>query len=115
RCNPSKLLLDPYAKATTGSVKFGPEVLGYDVEFPDEPSALDSAAHTMRSLVVDQRFNWTDTTRPRHAYADTIIYEVHVKGFTMAHPDVPASVRGTYAGLAHPAPIRHLVDLGVTA
>jgi glycogen operon protein len=115
RCNPHKLLLDPYAKATSGSVMFGPEVLGYAEQRPDEPSLLDSAGHTMRSLVVDSRFAWKDAPRPRYSYADTVIYEVHVKGFTMLHPDVPPALRGTYAGLAHPAAIRHLVDLGITA
>jgi isoamylase len=115
RCNPTKLLLDPYAKATSGSVTFGPEVLGHAQYDPDQPSSLDSAGHTMRSLVIDPSFTWRDIPRPNHSYADTTIYEVHVKGFTMAHPDVPPELRGTYAGLAHPAAIRHLVDLGVTA
>jgi glycogen operon protein len=115
RCNPSKLLVDPYAKATWGSVSFGPEVLGYTVNNPDQPSSLDSASHTMRSLVVDPNFAWRDIPRPKRAYADSVIYEVHVKGFTMAHPGVPPELRGTYAGLAHPAVIGHLVELDVTA
>ncbi len=115
RCNPDKLLLDPYAKAVSGSVTFGPEVLGYALDDPDQPSSLDSAGHTPRSLVVDPHFPWRDIPRPNRPYADTIIYEVHVKGFTMAHPGVPPVLRGTYAGLAHPAAIGHLVDLGVTA
>jgi glycogen operon protein len=115
RCNPNKLLLDPYAKATTGKVIFGPEVLGHAVDNPDQPSPLDSAAHTLRSLVVDPAYVWGDASRPHHSYADTVIYEVHVKGFTMAHPGVPPELRGTYAALGHPAAISHLVDLGVTA
>jgi glycogen operon protein len=115
RCNPRKLLLDPYAKATSGAVRFGPELLGFSVEEPDQPSELDSAGFVPRSLVVDPHYVWSDSPRPRHRYADTIFYEVHVKGFTMRHPDVPAELRGTYAGLAHPAAIKHLVDLGVTA
>ena len=115
RCNPAKLLLDPYARATTGPVHFGPEVLGHDVDDPTRPSDLDSAAHVPRSLVVDPAFDWDDGGRPSRRYADTVIYEVHVKGFTMAHPDVPAELRGTYAGLGHEAAIAHLVDLGVTA
>jgi glycogen operon protein len=115
RCNPAKLLLDPYAKATTGLVRFGPEVLGYAIDRPDQPSALDSASHTPRSLVVDPSYHWRDVPRPDHSYADSVIYEVHVKGFTMAHPDVPPELRGTYAGMAHPAAISHLVNLGVTA
>jgi glycogen operon protein len=68
-----------------------------------------------RSLVVDQKFRWTGGSPLRRRYSDTIIYEMHVKGFTMRHPDVPATLRGTYAGLAHPSAIAYLVDLGVTA
>jgi isoamylase len=115
RCNPAKLLLDPYARAYSGTVAFGPEVLGHAAGDPDAPSTLDSAAHMPRSLVVDDAFNWSDGTQPRHPYADTVIYEVHVKGFTMRHPGVPPGLRGTYAGLGHEAAITHLLDLGVTA
>ena len=115
RCNPAKLLLDPYARAISGEVAFGPEVLGYAVDNPGAPSALDSAGHVPRSLVVDGKFAWTDGSPLRRRYSDTIIYEVHVKGFTMRHPGVPAQLRGTYAGLGHEAAIAHLVDLGVTA
>jgi len=104
RCNPNKLLLDPYAKATAGSVRNGIEILGYDVIAPDRPSSIDSAAFVPRSLVVDPDYTWRDTARPRYPFSDTVIYEVHVKGFTMAHPDIPADIRGTYAGLAHPSP-----------
>ena len=114
RFNPAKLLLDPYARAIEGQVRFGPEVLGYDAEDPDRPSPLDSAAHMPRSLVVDPTFAWRDAPRPQHAYADTVLYEVHVKGFTAAHPAVPEPLRGTYAGLAHPAALAHLQTLGVT-
>jgi glycogen operon protein len=112
RCNPAKLLLDPYARAIDGDVHFGPEVLGYAPADPDAPSPLDSAGHLPRSLVVDTAHPWAD--RPHHAYADTIIYELHVKGFTAAHPGVPEQLRGTYAGLAHDAALAHLVGLGVT-
>jgi isoamylase len=115
RCNPAKLLLDPYARAISGQVAFGPEVFGYAVNEPDQPSALDSAGHVPRGLVVDEAFDWTDGDPARRRYSDTIIYEVHVKGFTMRHPGVPAGLRGSYAGLAHEAAISHLVDLGVTA
>ncbi|MGH2815468.1 MAG: alpha-amylase family glycosyl hydrolase, partial [Actinomycetota bacterium] len=115
RCNPAKLLLDPYAQATSGTVRFGPEVLGHDSADPDRASQLDSAGHVPRSLVVDPAFDWPGGDRPRHRYADTVVYEVHVKGFTMAHPGVPAALRGTYAGLGHDAAVAHLVDLGVTA
>ncbi len=115
RFNPAKLLLDPYARAFSGNVAFGPEVLDYDAARPDTPSTLDSAAYTPRSLVADEKFRWTDGLPMRRQYADTIIYEVHVKGFTMRHPGVPPKLRGTYAGLAHEAALAHLTDLGVTA
>ena len=115
RCNPAKLLLDPYALATTGEVRFGPEVLGHVPDDPDTPSTLDSAAHVPRSLVVDPAFEWTTEPLAFRRYADTVIYEVHVKGFTAAHPGVPPELRGTYAGLGHQAAIAHLLDLGVTA
>ena len=115
RCNPAKLLLDPYARAVHGTVTFGPEVLGYAAGDPDTASTLDSAAHVPRSLVVDETHRWSDPAAPWHRYADTVIYEVHVKGFTMRHPGVPPELRGTYAGLGHEAAIAHLLDLGVSA
>jgi isoamylase len=114
RCNPAKLLLDPYARAVSGTVSFGPEVLGHDPADPDAPSTLDSAAHVQRSLVVDSAFQWHDDQRPRYRYADSVLYEVHVRGFTMRHPGIPPELRGTYAGLGHEAAIGHLVSLGVT-
>src|ERR1700758_3577039 len=114
RCNPAKLLLDPYARAISGTVSFGPEVYGHDVNDPDAPSTLDSSARVPRSMVVDSAFNWQDGNRPWYRYADTVIYEVHVKGFTMRPPDTPPELRGTYAGLGHQAAIAHLLDLGVT-
>jgi len=115
RCNPAKLLLDPYARAISGDVRFGPEVLDYAVGDPDVPSSLDSADHVPRSIVVDPEFDWEGDVLPQTNYADTIFYEAHVKGLTQLHPDVPAELRGTYAALGHPAAIAHLVDLGVTA
>ncbi|HEX3305007.1 MAG TPA: glycogen debranching protein GlgX, partial [Streptosporangiaceae bacterium] len=116
RCNPAKLLLDPYARAFNGDVTFGPEVLGYSAGDPDAPSDADSAASVPRSLVVaGEPFPWRDSARTSHSYADTVIYEVHVKGFTMRHPAVPPELRGTYAGLGHEAAIAHLTSLGVTA
>ena len=115
RCNPAKLLLDPYARAYTGAVTFGPEVLGYSASDPDSPSTTDSAASVPRCLVVTgEPFPWRDNAQWRHSYADTVVYEVHVKGFTMRHPGVPPDLRGTYAGLGHDAAIAHLLDLGVT-
>jgi isoamylase len=114
RYNPQKLLLDPYARAITGEVAFGPEVFGYDVADQNAPSTLDSAGHVPRSLVVAGSPDTGRAPRPLRSLADTVIYEIHVKGFTATHPDVPAELRGTYAGLAHEAAIGHLVDLGVT-
>jgi isoamylase len=116
RCHPAKLLLDPYTRAVSGTVRFGPEVLGGPAGDQDEPNEADSAPFVPRSVVVaDEPFQWRDDVRPRHGYADTIIYEAHVKGFTMRHPDVPPELRGTYAGLRHEAAIAHLKALGVTA
>ena len=116
RCHPARLLLDPYARAVSGTVTFGPEVLGYSEAGQDVPNEADSAPCVPRSIVVaDEPFAWHDGARRAHTYADTIIYEVHVKGFTMRHPGVPPELRGTYAGLGHPAAVAHLRDLGVTA
>ena len=116
RCNPAKLLLDPYARAFSGTTTFGPEVFGYSARDPDAPSAADSAASVPRSLVLaDEAFGWQDDARPRYPLSDTIIYELHVKGFTMRHPQIPPELRGTYAGLGHEAAVAHLTDLGVTA
>jgi isoamylase len=113
RCNPAKLLLDPYARAIDGDVRFGPEVAGYAPHDADAPSALDSAGHMPRSLVMDTAREWG--ARPQYPYADMIIYEVHVKGFTTRHPGVPEPLRGTYAGLGHEAALAHLIGLGVTS
>jgi glycogen operon protein len=115
RCNPAKLLLDPYARATSGAFRYGAEVLGYSAGNPDLPSGLDSAGHVPRSLVVNPEFAWGNHPRPAHSYEDTVIYEVHVRGFTITHPDIPPELRGTYAGLGHEAAVAHLVELGVTA
>jgi isoamylase len=115
RCNPAKLLIDPYTRAVDGQVRFGPEVLGHVVDDAWAPSTLDSAGHMPRGVVVDTSFDWTGRPPPNHSYVDTVLYEVHVKGFTAAHPGVPEPLRGTYAGLAHEAALSHLVDLGVTA
>ena len=114
RCNPAKLLLDPYARAISGTVTFGPAVLGQDETDPAKPSTLDSAGHVPRSLVTDPAFSWQDDNRPWYRYADTVLYEIHVKGFTMRHPDIPPALQGTYAGLGHQAAIAQLKDLGVT-
>jgi len=115
RYNPAKLLLDPYARAIDGEVRFGPEVLGHDAADPERASTLDSAGHAPRSLVVGPMAAAPDRYRARRRYADTVFYEVHVKGFTARHPHVPQALRGTYAGLGHDAAVSHLLALGVTA
>jgi len=115
RCNPAKLLLDPYARAIRGEVSFGPEVYDYSWDDHDAPSALDSAGHVPLSLVAGAAFDWGSDASLRRDFADTVIYEVHVKGFTMRHPGVPEELRGTYAGLAHDSVRSYLSDLGVTA
>ena len=115
RCNPAKLLLDPYARAIRGEVSFGPEVYDYSWDDHDAPSPLDSAGHVPLSLVTDAAFDWGSDAPLRRDFADTVIYEVHVKGFTMRHPGVPEELRGTYAGLAHDSVRSYLSDLGVTA
>jgi isoamylase len=107
RCNPAKLLLDPYAKAISGGVAWDDRLAGDNQQ--------DSAPFAPRSIVVDPAFDWGDDRPPGTRLADSVIYETHVKGITAAHPDVPPELRGTYAGLAHPAVLEHLVGLGVTA
>ena len=115
RCNAAKLLLDPYARAVSGRVDWGEAVYGYHFGKPDSRNDLDSAPHTMTSVVVNPYFDWGDDRRPRTDYHRTVIYEAHVKGLTMLHPELPEELRGTYAGLAHPSVIGHLKELGVTA
>ncbi|MFC5954094.1 glycogen debranching protein GlgX [Streptomyces pratens] len=114
RCNSAKLLLDPYARAISGSVRWGEEVYGYHFDAPERRNDLDSAPHTMTSVVVNPYFDWGDDRLPRTEYHHTVIYEAHVKGLTMRHPGLSEELRGTYAGLAHPAVIEHLTELGVT-
>ncbi|MFD4698828.1 glycogen debranching protein GlgX [Streptomyces niveus] len=115
RCNSAKLLLDPYARAISGSIDWNESVYGYHFGKPDSRNDMDSAPHTMTAVVVNPYFDWGDDRRPRTDYHRTVIYEAHVKGLTMLHPDLPEELRGTYAGLAHPAVIEHLTELGVTA
>ena len=116
RCNPGKLLLDPYAKAFEGEVQWNPACFPY--KSPEEPDVMDpsdSAPYVPRSIVHDPSFDWGDDRAPRTPQHETIIYETHVKGISALHPDVPEPLRGTYAGLAHPAVLGHLQKLGVTA
>ncbi|PSM47128.1 glycogen debranching enzyme GlgX [Chroococcidiopsis sp. CCALA 051] len=118
RFNPNKLLIDPYTKAIAGEVGNGPELYGYSWESEEADlsfSDLDSAPLMPKSVVVDQSFNWEDDKLLRTPWNETIIYETHVKGFTKLHPDIPEELRGTYAGMAHPAAIEHLQRLGISA
>ncbi|GAA3525354.1 glycogen operon protein GlgX homolog [Aeromicrobium flavum] len=115
RCNPAKLLIDPYAKATSGSVDWDPSLFAYDLDNPDEVNDEDSAGHVPYSVVINPYFDWGDDRRPRTPYNESVIYEAHVKGLTMTHPEVPDALRGTYAGIAHPAIVKHLKSIGVTA
>ncbi|MEU6553589.1 glycogen debranching protein GlgX [Streptomyces sp. NPDC046915] len=112
RCNPAKLLLDPYARAVDGQIDNHASL--YE-RAPSGPSPADSAGHSMLGVVIDPYFDWGDDRPPRRPYADSVIYEAHVRGLTRRHPGVPARLRGTYAGLAHPAVVEHLTGLGVTA
>jgi isoamylase len=115
RFNPSKLLLDPYAKATQGDIRWGQSLFSYPFGDPDGRNDDDSLADMMYGVVVNPFFDWTGDHAPNTPYKDTVIYEAHVKGLTMLHPEVPEALRGTYGGLAHPAVIAHLQRLGVTA
>ncbi|MEV1067208.1 glycogen debranching protein GlgX [Streptomyces sp. NPDC050263] len=112
RCNPAKLLLDPYARAVDGQIDNHASLLERAGEGPDP---ANSAGHTLLGVVTDPAFDWGDDEPPQRPYADTVIYEAHVRGLTRTHPDVPRALRGTYAGLAHPAVTEHLTSLGVTA
>jgi isoamylase len=115
RCNPSKLLLDPYAKAIDGCIEWNEALFAYRFGDPDSYNDLDSAPYAMTSVVINPYFDWTDDRSPRIPYNETVIYEAHVKGMTIRHPRIPDDVRGSYAGLAHPVMIKHFRELGVTA
>ena len=120
RCNPAKLLLDPYAKAFDGQMVGDQALFGYTFGDPlggvsPTPNTVDSLGYTMLSVVVNPYFDWGQDRPPQHEYHESVIYEAHVKGLTRLHPEVPEAIRGTYAGMAHPAVIAHLRDLGVTA
>jgi glycogen operon protein len=115
RCNPHKLLLDPHAVAVEGRVKWGEEVFGHHFDDPQKLNEADSAPCMPKGVVLRPDFDWGDDRAPAVPLDETIVYETHVKGLTRCHPDVPEEIRGTYAGLAHPAVIEYLVNLGVTA
>lgn len=111
RFNPAKLLLDPYARAVIGSFRDDPLHNG---ESSGHADPRDNAAQALKAQVVDEAFDWGEDVAPQVPWAQTVIYEAHVKGFTRQHPDVPEDLRGSYAGLGHPAVIRHLQQLGIT-
>lgn len=124
RCDPSKLLLDPYGKAFHGDFTFGQALFSYDLNAvkagaddadPGTPPMVDSLGHTMTSVVSNPFFDWGSDRAPLTPYHETVIYEAHVKGMTQTHPGIPAELRGTYAGLAHPVIIDYLKSLNVTA
>jgi len=115
RFNPAKLLLDPYAKAVEGAIEWGQPVYGYTFGDPDSRNDDDSAADMMKGVVINPFFDWAGDRRPGTPYAETVIYEAHVRGLTMRHPAIPDEMRGTYSAVAHPAIIEHLTKLGVTA
>jgi glycogen operon protein len=115
RCNPAKLLLDPYGKAVDGPVRWHEALFGYRFSDPSRINKADSAPYMPTNVVINPFFDWGDDRPPRTPYHGTVIYEAHVRGLTLLHPDVPPEERGTYAGLAHPAVIEHLTRLGVTA
>lgn len=118
RFNPNKLLIDPYAKAISGTVQWNDALFGYaigdtvsDMSFSD----TDSAPYVPKSVVIDTAFDWEGDRPPSIPMHQTVIYEAHVKGFTALHPDIPEEIRGTYAGMAHPAAIAYLKEMGITA
>jgi isoamylase len=127
RCDPSKLLLDPYGKAFYGDFDFSQALFSYDMKAvdpngpnangadPGTPPMEDSLGHTMTSVVSNPFFDWGSDRAPLTPYHETVIYEAHVKGMTQSHPGIPEELRGTYAGLAHPVIIDHLKSLNVTA
>jgi glycogen operon protein len=115
RFNPHKLLLDPWTREIVGRFEWREEHAGADPADPARPDPRDNAAHALKARVIDDEVDWDDDAPPQHAAADTVLYELHVKGFTRRHPDIPEPLRGTYAGLAHPAALAHLKRLGVTA
>lgn len=118
RFNHHKLLIDPYAKAIAGDINWDDAVYGYDINHPDQDKSFseeDSILHIPKSVVIDQRFDWEDDKPPGHPKHKSIIYEVHIKGFTKMHPGIPENIRGTYAAFAHPVTINYLKELGITA
>ncbi|HPC22787.1 MAG TPA: glycogen debranching protein GlgX [Phycisphaerae bacterium] len=116
RCCAAKLLLDPYAKAIAGEPRWNPALYAYRPDDPNgPPNDTDSAPYMPKCVVVNPYYDWSRDHRPGYSLNESIIYELHVKGFTASFPDIPPELRGTYAGLAHPAVLKYLTSLGVTA
>jgi glycogen operon protein len=115
RCNPNKLLLDPYAKAIDGKFEWDQSLFSYNFGDPDSRNDEDSATHMPKSVVINPFFDWGVDRPPKREYADAVIYEAHVKGLTHTHPGIPEEIRGTYSAIAHPVMIEHLTSLGINA
>lgn len=118
RFNINKLLIDPYARALYGSLDFKGPIYGYPLDAPEKDLAFseqDDAAFVPKSVVLSDEFDWGNDSRPNIPWSDTVIYEAHVRGLTMRHPDIPQNLRGTYAGMSHPVIIEHLKKLGITS
>lgn len=118
RFNPNKLLLDPYARAISGSFEWKDALFGYELGHEQEDlsfSFTDSAPFVPKAVVIDPSFDWGNDKKPSTPYHKSVIYETHVKGFTKLHPDIPEKIRGTYSALAHPVTINYLKELGITA
>ena len=115
RCNPAKLLLDPYAKAVDGDIDWSQACFSYTWGDEDSFNDEDSGPHMSKSVVISPFFDWDNDRPPRTPYNETVIYEAHVKGLTQTHPDIPEEIRGTYAAVAHPVMLEHYKKIGVTA
>src|ERR1700752_2031623 len=117
RFNPNKLLLDPYARAVVGQLQWNPAVFGYRMESGDDLTFddRDSAPYMPRCRVIDPAFTWGDDRPPRTPWERTVLYEVHTRGYTKLHPDIPEELRGTFRGLTEPAVLNHMRHLGITA
>src|SRR5882757_190078 len=115
RCNPAKLLLDPYAKAIDGDIDWDPSLFSYPFDAPDERDESDSARHMPKSVVINPYFDWGNDRTIQRPYDESVIYEAHVRGMTIGNPKIPEELRGRFAGIGHPATIEHLTNLGVTA
>src|SRR5579864_1617552 len=111
RCAPAKLLLDPYAKAVEGDLTWHRDLFDYRSGNPVLPNIADSAPHMPKNVVINPFFDWGDDRAPSTPYHETVIYEAHVRGLTIRHPDIPPEQRGSYAAVAHPAIVGHLKSL----